>query len=87
MACECFDQVNAQLAEHNTRLVRSMRWTRAHTCLPGDGTRIDFEFGNVILATEKLDTKKRGRPMPVIAAYCPFCGAPWPRAEEEAKNE
>ncbi len=83
MACDCVGLVNAQLAKHNTRLVRSVYWTKAHTCLPNDGTRIDIEFGNVLLATEKLDTSKRGKPLPVIAAHCPFCGVSWKEQDVE----
>lgn len=27
-----------------------------------------------LLETQKVDTKKRGKPVGAIASYCPFCG-------------
>ena len=31
--------------------------------------------GQVLLRTEKTDTRKRGRAIAVVASFCPFCGA------------
>ena len=32
----------------------------------------------VVLATEKDDTTKRGKPITLVATYCPFCGEKYP---------
>lgn len=41
-----------------------------NTKLVGNLLGIDY----VLVETEKIETKKRGRPKSVIASYCPFCG-------------
>lgn len=30
--------------------------------------------GNAVIATYKLDSKKRGKPLAARASFCPFCG-------------
>ena len=63
MSCDCMRLVNEKLAAHNGRLATSFQITTDM----GIQTRL-------LLATEKLDKKKR-KPVPgVTASYCPFCG-------------
>jgi len=56
--CDCIQKTNEMLREHNARLVSTM-------------------FRNpdvVIVTTEKIDSKKRGKPPIMLASNCPFCG-------------
>lgn len=47
-----------------------------------------------IIATMKIDSKKRGKPYLAVASFCPFCGKPYDdkdmrildRDEEQAKK-
>lgn len=63
-ACDCVEKVDAKLAEFNTRLSRSLA--------------LNFATGqastHISIATEKVDTKKRGSAKKVWITYCPFCG-------------
>jgi hypothetical protein len=63
MTCDCMKLVDEKLAAHNGRLAT--------------GFQITADMGirmRLLLATEKLDKKKR-KPVPsVTASYCPFCG-------------
>lgn len=34
-----------------------------------------------IIATQKVDSKKRGRPAMMVASFCPFCGVQYPTGE------
>lgn len=36
-----------------------------------------FGTQKAVINTEKLDSKKRGRPPVVIATFCPFCAEPY----------
>jgi thiol-disulfide isomerase/thioredoxin len=56
--CNCNQELDELLKEHNTRLVTTM-----------------FRTPNVVVPqTEKIDSKKPGKPFVVLASYCPFCG-------------
>lgn len=33
-----------------------------------------FDENTIFIATEKIESRKRGKAKSVIAAYCPFCG-------------
>ncbi len=63
-SCNCVEKVDAKLAEFNTKLCRSLA--------------LDFSTGeastHISIATEKIDTKKRGPAKTVWVTYCPFCG-------------
>ena len=65
MNCNCIEQANEQLREHNIRIALD--------------TTVDFKTAEVGISpprivTEKIDGKKR-KPMPsVYATYCPICG-------------
>lgn len=64
MACECMARFNERLADHNTRIVEMISLSGNLTealCTPH-------------IEVEKIDAKKRGRAMGVIATFCPFCG-------------
>ncbi len=63
MTCDCMKQVNEKLASHNARLATGFQMTADM------GIKM-----RLLLATEKLDKKKR-KPVPTVtASYCPFCG-------------
>lgn len=69
MACDCISETNKLLAEHNTVLVTTM-----------------FRKPDaVVVATDKLASKQRGKPALMIASFCPFCGEPY-SAQKEAGN-
>lgn len=56
--CDCISTVNEQLREQNAMLVFTL-------------------FGKpnrVVIATDKVDSKKRGRAPSMLASFCPFCG-------------
>lgn len=56
--CDCISETNKLLAEHNTTLVTTM-----------------FRKPDaVVIATDKRDSKQRGRPALMVASFCPFCG-------------
>lgn len=58
MACDCISKCNNVLAPHNSALV---------TTLLTNPERVAID-------TNKVDSKKRGRPARMIATFCPFCG-------------
>ena len=58
--CDCIEQTNEALKEHNTRLVVPFM--------------LDGSPGRVLIETDKIDTKKRTRKIKLHANYCPFCG-------------
>lgn len=59
--CDCAALVGAKLAEKNARLVCSLDLYTGKS-------------GGVIVATEKLNSKKRGGLIRLVASHCPFCG-------------
>jgi len=63
MACDCITQMDAKLAEHNTRLAVTFGFGR-------DGSSYTLPS----IGTEKLDRKVRKGPALAIATFCPFCG-------------
>ena len=65
--CKCIEEVNASLAK------------------TGKNTQLDIpisisiekgmaSMSNVRIATKKLDTSKREKPISLVAGFCPFCG-------------
>ena len=70
--CDCMTRVNGSLEDRNTRLQTSFILTR-------DLSGIDC---TPLLAVEKRDSAKRGRPISVIPTFCPFCGVKYPRKGE-----
>ena len=68
--CDCVQTALEKLAEHNTTF---------NTVLTMDGEVF------LQLATCKIESKKRGKPMNLIIGYnfCPFCGTPVKSDEED----
>ncbi len=64
--CDCISQVQAKLEEtgKNTKLDIPITFS-----LTGK-----LGADRVTVATCKRDNKKREKPLPVFASYCPFCG-------------
>lgn len=61
--CDCVQRFDERLREHNTTLVSTL-------------------FGKpprVLIQTCKLHEKVRGKPVSVIASFCPFCGQSYSR--------
>jgi len=71
--CECVKKLDEQLVEHNGRIAMALTMSK-------DMSRMGERL---LVATEKIDTKKR-KPIPkLMATFCPFCGDKWP-AEDGA---
>lgn len=66
--CDCIETTDALLKEHNSILI---------TTLFGKPPR-------VVIATTKRQDKVRGRPTPMLARFCPFCGEKYVDAKAEA---
>lgn len=62
--CKCVEAMNAKLAADNTKLEMALMVFAG----PGDSVI------RPIVATVKVDQKKRGRAKTALASYCPFCG-------------
>lgn len=65
--CDCNTKMNEQLAAHNTIL--DTPW------YPPELQGVTF------VRTDKLETGKRGKPISVLATFCPFCGEKYAKAE------
>lgn len=64
--CKCAEAMDKHLAAKNTRLAYS---------LVVDVTGGDAKMGcRLMVATVKVDPKKRGKPHAALASFCPFCG-------------
>ena len=75
MPCECIDQMNAKLREHNTEIEETL-------CFPRDGSPI---FTLPMIGTKKIESRVRKGPALAIPSFCPFCGEryqPQPAAPE-----
>ena len=80
MACDCIADMDAKLAEHNTRLVCTF-------AIPRDGSPMTTRPK---LETEKIEPRKRGKGVFPVPTYCPFCGEPYepqPAAPAAASND
>jgi hypothetical protein len=63
VGCECIEQTDKLLAEHNTRLGLNFQWDR----------KTGVCTSSIAIQTE-IVTKKRGaRPMALLATFCPIC--------------
>jgi hypothetical protein len=65
----------------------------ANKSLADSNTEMDFAYmiteGGVrpIIATMKIDSKKRGSPKRLLASFCPFCGSElMPKATPQMKR-
>lgn len=68
MGCACISDVNNKLAEHNAGLV----------------TTLFAAPKRVVIGTNKVDSKKRGKPPYMLATFCPFCGEKYVKNDGEA---
>lgn len=66
MPCECAEKMDAKLAEHNTKLIRTFGWRN-------DGST----FTRPSIETEKIERRVRKGPAIAVASFCPFCGEPY----------
>lgn len=64
MACNCTSEMNALLAEHNTRVCETMAF-------PSDG-KPAYTLPHIM--TEKIEKRQRKGPALAIPTFCPFCG-------------
>lgn len=67
--CNCLEQVQEQLKEHNTTIVQSLQ--------------INFKTGkgslsNPRIAVQKINSKSKKPAIPILCAHCPFCGKKYP---------
>jgi hypothetical protein len=62
----CVVEVNEHLGKFNTRLDIGLSFTLSN---------IEQEREVIMVATAKLDSKKRTSARKVFATFCPFCGA------------
>jgi hypothetical protein len=63
MTCECLKQMDAKLADHNTKLQVTFGFGR-------DGSTWLLP----LLGTEKIEKRNRKGPALAIPTFCPFCG-------------
>ena len=63
--CTCVADFNVKLAPHNTRIVETLGF-------PRDGSPA---FTRPTIATEKIESRKRGGPAIAVPTFCPFCGS------------
>ncbi|XAI96238.1 hypothetical protein [Microcystis phage Mae-JY29] len=66
MPCECIEQMDAKLADHNTKLSLTLGFT-------GEGTT----FVLPTITTEKIEKRVRKGPAIAVPTFCPFCGVPY----------
>lgn len=63
MPCECIHQMNAKLADHNTKLGITFGWTKHGQ-----------QFTLPTIQTEKIEKRVRKGPAIAVPTFCPFCG-------------
>lgn len=64
MACDCIAEMDAKLAEHNTKLCVTFAF-------PRDGSP---SYTLPSIETEKIEKRQRKGPALAIPCFCPFCG-------------
>ena len=60
--CNCINDLNEKLKEKNTRIYTPISFRPSLNTL------------GPLVVTEKVDKKKRSKPLNLFASYCPFCG-------------
>jgi len=65
--CNCWNEIDRILAEKGCN-------TRLATCLVLDREANTMK-ARLLVATAKVDDRKRGKLTEMIASHCPFCGA------------
>lgn len=66
MSCNCADEVDAKLAERNTRLTRALVFQKSK----------DRENNpDLMLQTEQIETGRgKQKAVSMFISFCPFCG-------------
>lgn len=65
MSCNCADEVDAKLAERNTRLTRALMFSKQ-----GRENNPDL-----MLQTEQIETGRgKQKAISMFITFCPFCG-------------
>jgi len=62
--CDCREEIDKKLAEHNGRLATGFSMSR-------NGGELDLVL---LMQVEKINAKSRKKPPAVIPTFCPFCG-------------
>jgi hypothetical protein len=75
VTCNCADEMNALIADNNTRLAQAFHITNGHlVVIP------------TLLATEKI-VSSVGKKMPLIVpTHCPFCGVKYENILNDAQQ-
>ena len=73
VGCACIDQALPLLTAKNTRLVVALSFTG--------------ECDKVVLKTEQIRVTRGGKPVLLIATFCPFCGKRYPARDKKSVVE
>lgn len=65
--CKCVEAFDKQMKSRNTKVSMAL--------VLADNRMVP------IIATSKVDTKKKGKPVHALSSYCPFCGSPLDETE------
>ena len=71
MSCNCIEEMDAKLADHNTKLGVTFGFGR-------DGSSYTLPH----IMTEKIEKRVRKGPALAIASFCPFCGERYAKATQ-----
>ncbi len=68
MACNCIADINADIGPKHNAIL------------------VTTLFGEprAVIGTEKVDSRKRGKPPVMLASFCPFCGLKYGQRVAEA---
>jgi len=67
--CDCIEMTNKDLKENHPEFN-----TRVHVPIVFNFKDGVCKESKAMIVTEKLDDKKRIKPIKLFASYCPFCG-------------
>lgn len=69
--CDCIRTTNESLrAKYNTELVTTISF-------------VEGQPSRVAVGTEKADSSIRGKPITLVATFCPFCGEKYTKHPEQ----
>lgn len=63
MICECVERINGAIKDKNTEISIAFSLD----------DKMDLD-GSILVATNKIDKSKKGKPIMAVASFCPFCG-------------
>jgi hypothetical protein len=73
--CDCVSNTNKSLREkYNSELITTIGF-------------VEGQPSRIAVATEKADTTKRGRPIRLVATFCPFCDEKYPAYPEQMRQK